>query len=1154
MSKQLLQIYKNPTSLVSIKEFKGSGRRGRQSKTGTMDMILHTEFASTHCLKLAWILLIISTGNLNAVEADDSVSYSRDIRPILSGKCFYCHGPDEEVREADLRLDSFEAATQGDMESAAIVPGKSSHSELVRRILSDDPDEQMPPPASNKSLTQEQKLLLQSWIDSGAKYEQHWSFIRPTLPAIPQVADADWGSNEIDRFILARLEAESLKPSQATDARTLIRRVHLDLVGLPPDPEEADKWAARLTDSDGRLNVATYAVLVDHLLELPQYGERWARRWLDLARYADTNGYEKDRNRTMWPYRDWVVRALNADMPFDQFTIEQVAGDMLPAATVDQRIATGFHRNTMLNEEGGIDPLEFRFYAMTDRVATTGTTWLGLTTGCCQCHTHKYDPITHREYFGLMAFLNNTDEPDLNLPVPAAEQRYARNLGEAEKQLARLSELWPVEDSQDIKMRDANLEAAFADWLAKERQLAVAWQFMHPSDLKSNLPHLTVQPDGSVFASGDTTKFDTYELTFRDVPTGATAIRLEALPDERLPAHGPGSTYYEGRKGDFFLNEFVMSLDGQPVDIKSASHSYAKNQFGTNPVSASLTIDGDLQTGWSAASRPGERSVAVYLLSEPLATGKSLKLKMTFGRHFASSLGRFRLSAVNADGDIAAREWSTDIETLMQTSDGNLTPEDRRLLKDEFLLHAPQLAEQAAKIKNLRRRPKSLEVPVLAERPTANPRPTHLHNRGEYLQPGNLIEAGVPAALHQFPDNRPKNRLEFARWLVSPDNPLTARVVANRHWAAFFGTGIVKTVDDFGMQGEAPSHPELLDWLAVSLVENGWSIKSLHRKIALSSTYRQTSTFPEKSTSPNVVGKSDISATRLLARFPRTRLEAEIIRDVVLKSAGLLSLKQGGPPVRPPQTDGISETSFGRPKWNASTGEDRHRRSIYIYQKRTAPFAMLTTFDAPSGESCVARRDVSNTALQALTLLNDEMFLEAARALGGKLATIKKDDASRIALAFQRVMTRQPSVTETARLSTFVDIQRARIRIEHEAARLDEFKAALKKAAAEESARQKAAEKAAREAVQKAAAEKKASTKQTTRDKTVKNGADQPPTSLPKNKSEVVSDKKADEPAVGKLNPLPTEPMPVDENAVELDVWTNVARALFSLDETLTKN
>ena len=1017
-------------------------------------------FAIARLSSLVWGIVAMIAANLQSASAEDEVNFSRDIRPLLSGKCFSCHGPDEESREADLRLDSFESAT----ESNAIVPGDPMRSEVVRRILSEDPDEQMPPRSSNKSLSNDQKKRLIQWVKSGAKYEQHWSFVPPTLHAIPEAADDEWSRNEIDRFIVARLNEERLTPSAAAETRTLIRRVFLDLVGLQPSPDEAEQWVTRLTKADSQFDEAAYGELVDHLLNLPQYGERWARRWLDLARYADTNGYEKDRDRTMWPYRDWVVRALNADMPFDQFTIEQVAGDMLPDATVDQRIATGFHRNTMLNEEGGIDPLEFRFYAMTDRVATTGTTWLGLTTGCCQCHTHKYDPITHHEYYGMMAFLNNADEPDLNLPDPTAETRYQKNLAEADQLLARLPQQWPGKNEEE---RTASLETAFTNWLDAERPLAVEWRVITPSRVSSNLPHLTVQDDGSILASGDTTKFDTYELEFQEVPVGVTTIRLEALPDDRLPAYGPGTTYYEGRKGDFFLNEFAVALDGQPVAIRSASHSYAKNQFGSNPVSAALTIDGDYQTGWSAANRPGERSVAVYVLSAPLTAGKTLSLKMTFGRHFASSLGRFRLSASSTSSEIVAREWSPEIERLLQLDDKVLTDQQRQKLRNEFLLNSPQLADHAKKIRDLRLKPASLELPVLAERPAENPRPTFLHNRGEYLQPGIQVEARVPEALHPFPRDASKNRLEFARWLVSRDNPLTARVVANRHWAAFFGTGLVKTLDDFGMQGESPSHPKLLDWLAVSLMDDGWSIKSLHRKIVLSSTYRQSSDHSKSEPAMNGPTKSGLSEVRLLARFPRTRLEAEIIRDITMKSAGLLSLKQGGPPVRPPQPDGISESSFGRPKWRASTGEDRYRRSVYTYQKRTAPFAMLTTFDAPSGEACIARRDVSNTALQALTLLNDEMFLEAARALGKLLAESHQDDQSRIESAFARVLTRPPSERETTRLLTFVADQRSVIDTERKAA---------------------------------------------------------------------------------------TEAKSADDRTVEIGVWTNVARALFSLDETLTKN
>ncbi|MDA0284027.1 MAG: PSD1 and planctomycete cytochrome C domain-containing protein, partial [Planctomycetota bacterium] len=886
------------------------------------------------------LVLTSLTVTCSVAAADDVVNFSSDIRPLLSGKCFSCHGPDDDARKGDLRLDSFEAATADSSGTAAVVAGKSLESELVRRILSDDPDERMPPASSNRSLSPEQKQLLIRWIDSGAQYERHWAFVPPILAAPPEEKHGGWARTEIDRFIVGRLNAAGLSPSPDAEPRTLLRRVYLDLIGLPPSSEEADQWLARLVNSEGRIDDASYEGLVNHLLGLPQYGERWARRWLDLARYADTNGYEKDRDRTMWPYRDWVIHALNADMPFDQFTVEQIAGDMLPDATNDQRIATGFHRNTMLNEEGGIDPLEFRFYAMTDRVATTGTTWLGLTTGCCQCHTHKYDPITHRDYYSLMAFLNNADEPDLNLPDPAAEQRYQTALVEANRLLDELPGHWPVENPED---RAAVIEKAFAEWLSAARMGTPDWQVMRPARLTSNLPQLTLEDDGSVFAGGDTTVFDTYDLQFDDIPEGATALRLEALPDRRLPAHGPGTTYYEGRKGDFFLNEFALTLDEQPVTFESASHSYAKNQFGKNPVSAQLTIDGDYQTGWSAAERPGERSVSVYVLQKPLPAGKHLQLKMTFGRHFASSLGRFRVSAAMSNVSPIASDRTVDVERLLRLPEDQLSDVQRALLFGVFLLEAPEVAKHARRIRDLRRRPAPIDIPVLSERPSDNPRPTFRHKRGEYLQPAEVIEGSVPKFLHELPVDAARDRLEFARWLVSRENPLTARVVVNRHWAAFFGTGIVKTLDDFGMQGESPSHPQLLDWLAVEFMNDDWSMKKLHRRIVLSSTYRQSSNTSLVDSSLSQPAVTGLSPSRLLARFPRARLEAELIRDSILHAAGLLSLKSGGPPVRPPQPGGVSEAAYGSPKWNASSGEDRYRRSIFTYQKRTAPFAMFST-------------------------------------------------------------------------------------------------------------------------------------------------------------------------------------------------------------------
>ncbi|HEX6984520.1 MAG TPA: DUF1553 domain-containing protein [Planctomycetaceae bacterium] len=504
-----------------------------------------------------------------------------------------------------------------------------------------------------------------------------------------------------------------------------------------------------------------------------------------------------------------------------------------------------------------------------------------------------------------------------------------------------------------------------------------------------------------------------------------TAIRLEALPDDRLPAGGPGMTYYEGTPGDFFLTEFRLAAGGRPVAVATATHSYAKNRFGSNPAAAAMAVDGDMQTGWSVDGRQRERHTAVFTLAEPLDADE-LKVTMTFGRHFASSLGRFRLSVTTAP-NAEARDLPEEVERLLAKPDAELTADERDRLRDEFLLQAPELAEHAAKIRELRKPPAYPTTLVFRERPPENPRPTHLHNRGEFLQPTDEVGPLTLEALHPFPEDLPRNRLGFARWLVARENPLTARVVVNREWAAFFGRGVVPTVQDFGFQGETPSHPELLDWLAVEFMGSGesgtghgqWSLKRLHRLIVTSATYRQASDV-----SPDLIARDPQNV--LLARGPRLRLEAEQIRDAALASAGLLAPKLGGPPVRPPQPEGVTEAAYGSPKWNASTGEDRYRRSLYTFLKRTAPFAMYSVFDAPSGEACTAKRDVSNTALQSLTLLNDEMFLEAARALGRDLASREGTDADRAADAFRRVLTRPPDADETARLVAFVVAQRSR--------------------------------------------------------------------------------------------------------------------------------
>ncbi len=1118
-------------------------------------------------------------------RAEAPLRYSRDIRPILADKCFKCHGPDDKTREADLRLDRREEA----IAAGAITPGKADESELLRRIFSDDEQQRMPPPASRKELSDEQKERLRRWIEEGAEYETHWAFVKPARPSLPAVRDAAWPQNAVDQFVLARLEAEGLAPSPPADRHTLLRRVYLDLIGLPPTPEETDAFIADASPD-------AFVRLVDRLLASPQYGERWARRWLDLARYADTNGYEKDRPRSIWPYRDWVVAALNRDLPFDQFTVEQLAGDLLPEATIEQRIATGFHRNTMLNEEGGIDPLEFRYHAMTDRVATTGTAWLGLTIRCAQCHHHKYDPISQREYYQFMAFLNNADEPELDLADARTDEEHRRRLAEAERLLAELPNQWPIDELQwhtlrpvvettsgqqptplddgsllfptpgperdtymlsaaaelegitqlriealadgrlprrgpgrapngnfvlgeievtatssgetgtsrpiaiasakaDIEQngfaaaatfdkrqetgwavdspakpingdhavtftfqepislaggrqlrikldqnyggahtlgrirlsagvpagsreslaerRRAEVERRFTEWLNRERGRTVAWTPLRPSEMKSNLPHLAIEADDSIFVSGDTTKSDTFELTLPTELRGIAAVRIEALPDDRLPAHGPGTTYYEGPKGDFFLSKVTLMADGQAVNFAQATASFASNATG-----AAAAIDDDPQSGWSVAGRPGERHTAVFVLQEPLGEVRQLQIKLACGRYYASSLGRFRIS-VTAQPAAVARDLPEPIERLLALPAEQLTPAQVQELREAFLLSAPELKPQADQIRKLRAAPAHTTSLVMRERPADNPRPTQLHNRGEYLQPVGEVQPGTPESLHRWPEGQPLGRLGFARWLVSPENPLTARVAVNRQWAALFGRGLVSTTEDFGLQGAQPTHPELLDWLAVEFIERGWSLKTLHKLIVTSATYQQSSRV-----TPEWLAKDPDK--RLLARAPRLRLDAELIRDSALRASGLLSEKMGGPGVYPPQPAGVTEFAYGKPAWNASQGEDRWRRSIYTFQKRTAPFAMFAAFDAPAGEACVARRDVSDTPLQALTLLNDAMFLEAAQLLARQVMQQPGDTRERVRLAFRRVLVRPPSAEELSLLARYFEQQRSR--------------------------------------------------------------------------------------------------------------------------------
>lgn len=931
----------------------------------------------------------------------DDISFTRDIRPILSNKCYKCHGPDEDARVTEMRLDTEQGLFSSN--TPPITPGNLKTSSLAERILSQDPNFRMPPASANKNLTEDEVLLLTRWIKRGAKYEPHWAFQPPQNRPPEKFRKSDWGHNAIDHYIASQLKTAGLRPSAPAEPYTLTRRLYLDLLGIPPSPDEIEQAIASIFDQDGNINQKEYGTLVDRLLKRPQYGERWARRWMDLARYADTNGYEKDRDRNMWPYRDWIIQAINAGMTFDQFTIEQIAGDMLPNATPAQRVATGFHRNTMLNEEGGIDPLEFRFYAMTDRVATTGTTWLGLTTGCAQCHTHKYDPITHRQYYELMAFMNNTNEPELDIPDAKLDKSYADNLARADILSKQLIEKHPL--------KGAELDDKFQAWLNQQQTRARHWSTLSPASLKANLPHLQLERDDIILASGDSTKHDIFELEFDVKHDLVRAIRLEALPDARLPNYGPGMTNYEGTIGDFFLTEFELYVEGQRVKLDKAVHSYAKNRYGSQDTSAQLMIDGDIQTGWSVHDGQGQRHIAVLSPAEPIQAGR-WKLVMHFGRHFSSSLGKFRLSVATDNKPISANELPPASEDLLTLQDGQLTAEQRNTLLTQFLLQTPELKEHTDRIASLQKKPRYQRALVMQERPQENLRPTYRHHRGEFLSPREEVTAVPLSFLHDYPDNLPRNRLGFAHWLVAPENPLTSRVVANRQWDAFFGKGLVVTLDDFGFQGSPPSHPLLLDHLATQLVANQWSIRWLHKYIVTSATYQQASRVRSD------VLRIDPNNT-LLSYFPRMRLDAEVFRDSVLHSSGLLSFKMFGPPVRPLQPSGIAAAAYGSPKWTPSAGEDRYRRSLYTYTKRTAPFAMFNTFDAPSGETCTAKRNRSNTALQALTILNDPMFLDIARQFGTELSKLASGPEVKVEKAFLRILSRPPSNLELSTVQNY---------------------------------------------------------------------------------------------------------------------------------------
>ena len=962
-----------------------------------------------------------------------AIEFNRDIRPILSENCFSCHGQDAKHREAKLRLDLPEEAVREREGVIAVVPGKPDESEMIARLLTQDKDEVMPPPKAHKHVAPEQIALLKRWIAEGAKYEKHWSFIPPRRAVLPEVENAGWVRGDMDRFVLARLEREGLAPSAEATPSAWLRRASFDLTGLAPTPVELDAFAADVAARGG----LAYALAADRLLASPRFGERLAQDWLDAARYADTHGFNNDSARSMWRWRDWVIDAFNDNQPYDQFLTEQFAGDLLPQPSIEQRIATGFARNHVINSEGGIIDEEYRVEYVVDRVRTLGMSTLGLTLECCRCHDHKFDPITQKNYYEFFAFFNQVPElgedgrtanasPFMEAPTRVQQARFRQlDAGAAEKSAA----LGKLFDRDREKSGDAEILARLRTPLA-----ASVVSLPEPAALVLGGPAATAHAELGPVRSFDGTAgaavgekavaFDqpwtlatwvrwvggeaavASTMGMQMTPTSSEygrgiAVRLtaegrvEVRLSERWPAYAAQVLSVETvRPGRW--QHLAVTCDGRGraagirVFIDGAECAREVRHDGTTPSARVFaTGGGKLLIGEEAAPEPHRfRGDLAGLRLYPQA------LEPGVLRPWVETT----LARVLAQGEVEKdrADWLRDLLLRRTDADYARLCEERDRLRDE-------------------RRLLAREVPttmVMEELPT--PRETHLLKRGMYDAPGELVQPGVPETLlGAWPPDAPRNRLGLARWLTQPEHPLTARVAVNRFWQQLFGTGIVKTSDDFGFQGEYPVHPELLDWLARDFIESGWNVKALLHALVLSATYRQDSAIPP------ALRERD-PENRLLARGPRVRLPAEQIRDHALAVSGLLRQRLGGPSVFPTQPAGLYNgivvaADYPGTAWTDSTGDDLYRRSLYTFWKRTVPYPVLNVFDAPDREFCAVRRSRTNTPLQALTLMNETAMVEAGRQLGARmLREGGTGDDARLAFGFRAATSRPPRAEELA--------------------------------------------------------------------------------------------------------------------------------------------
>jgi mono/diheme cytochrome c family protein len=979
---------------------------------------------------VAGAVLVLVAPDLPADTGDGASDFTRDIEPLLARHCLRCHGVKKQ--EGGLRLDHRGEALLGGDSGRVIVPGSAASSRLIALIGGDDPELVMPP--SGRRLSEEEVELFRRWIEGGALWPEsaspppplesdHWAYASIRRPPLPAVEDAAWARNPIDCFVLARLEAAGITPSAEADRYTLSRRLSSDLLGLPPPPEEVDEFLADPSPD-------AYERLVERLLASPHFGERWGRHWLDKARYADSDGYEKDNPRPdAWRYRDWVIDAIDSDLPFDRFTIEQLAGDLLPQATALQRLATAFHRQTLTNTEGGVDQEQFRVEAVVDRTNTTAAVWLGLTAGCAQCHSHKYDQLSQREYYRLFAFFQNGEESRFDVPISdAALAIYEEEKDAHERRRADLEEALALrrgELLEELPERESALRAAVAEkWerLARHHLLEVV-----RIESESGA-HFRALEDGSQLAGGASPERDTYTILARTSARGITGLRLEALADPALPASGPG----RAPNGNFVLNELevraaVSSFSGgveepaagEAVALASAEAVYSQDGF---PVAGA--IDGKAETGWALGGRTGRSHHALFRTLTPLnPEGRTLELRLTLRQSHGGghTLGRFRFLARTGDDD--ELELGERLHEVLALEPAGRSPRDRDELIDYFAARDPAARELAAKLAEHAKnapKPPLVSARVLALNP--KPRPTRVLLRGDFLQPGEEVEPGTPAVLHRF---RPRqegllpDRLDLAKWIVDAENPLTPRVIANQLWDHLFGQGLVRTINDFGTRGEKPSHPELLDWLASELVSSGWSRKAMIRLMVSSATYRQSS-------ARRVELEERDPENQTLSRQNRFRIEAEAVRDHHLAASGLLVPRIGGPSVFPPMPAEIAKLSYSNNfTWTASEGADRYRRGMYTFFKRTAPHPTLIAFDCPDANTACLKRASSNTPLQALALLNNEVFVETSRALARRVMSAAfSSDEARLARAFRLCVARPPAGHELEALRGLLEASR----------------------------------------------------------------------------------------------------------------------------------